>query len=236
MIPKIFKRAINHFTVKTIESEYLNWLSFANAGMLNRGNIYCFNYAIQNLPSDNPIIEIGSFCGLSTNVIAYLLKKYNKQNKIITSDKWIFEGAETNPYLPNSDISHSDYRKFVIETFKKNIEFFSKGNLPFPIEVFSDDFFTLWQSEKMVKDIFNRDIKLGGGISFAYIDGNHTYDYSKRDFENTSKFLDKGGFILFDDSADHTHFGCAKLMKELLKDKTYKLVMKNPNYLFKKIR
>ena len=234
MIKKLISK-IKNLNSKKIQSEYLNWLSFANAGMLDSGNIYCFDYAIRKLPSDNPIIEVGSFCGLSTNVISYLLTKHTKQNKIITSDKWIFEGAENGGSLGDSDILHSDYKEFVVETFKRNLRFFSKSNLPFPIEVFSDEFFELWSSNQIVKDIFDREIELGGGISFAYIDGNHTYEYSKRDFENTSKYLDKGGFILFDDSSDHSSFGCARLMKEILKNKDFELVLKNPNYLFRKL-
>src|SRR5687767_3117074 len=50
-------------------TEYMSWLSFANAGMLTPGNVDCFDYAIRNLPSSAPLVEIGSFCGLSTNAI-----------------------------------------------------------------------------------------------------------------------------------------------------------------------
>lgn len=76
---------------------------------------------------------------------------------------------------------------------------------------------------------------MGGSFSFCYIDGNHTYDYVRRDFENIDKYLDVGGYILFDDSADHNPFGLTKLMKEIMKKKNYKLIMKNPNYLFMKL-
>src|SRR5262245_28880189 len=53
--------------------EYVRWLCFANAGMLDPGNLYCIEHAIKNLPSGAPVVEIGSFCGLSTNLIAHLL-------------------------------------------------------------------------------------------------------------------------------------------------------------------
>lgn len=56
-------------TIKTVSDEYISWLSFANAGMLHAGNIYTMNYAIENLPSNSPVLEIGIFCGLSTYVI-----------------------------------------------------------------------------------------------------------------------------------------------------------------------
>lgn len=225
-------------TQKTIDDEFINWLKFANAGMLNQGNVHSMDMAVRNLPSSSPIVEIGSFCGLSTNVISYFLRKYGKSNKIITSDKWIFEGAESpeKPNLGTSKIEHKNYRTFVMETFKRNIEFFSAANLPYPIEEFSDEFFALWEKNSKSTDIFNREIDLGGPISFAYIDGNHTYDFAKRDFENVAKYLEVGGYVLFDDSAEFTDWGSAKLMKEVIKNPNFEIANKNPNFLFKKIK
>ena len=217
-----------------ISNEYINWLCFANAGMLERGNLYCIDYAIKNLASTRPIVEIGSFCGLSTNAITYYLKKHSKDNKMITSDKWIFEGAENRGTLGDSTISHSDYRLFVKESFIRNIKMFSQNNLPYPIEEISDEFFRLWDSHAKYLDIFGREIELGGEISFCYIDGNHTYEFAKRDFTNTDKYLEKGGLILFDDSSDDSPFGCKHLMKEIIENGKYELVIKNPNYLFRK--
>ena len=234
-LKRIFYGGVQYVSTKTISDEYINWLTFANAGMLHKGNIYCMDYAIRNLPSDNPVLEIGSFCGLSTNVITYLLAKHNKSNQIISSDKWIFEGAENGGNLGLSNISHHDYREYVISSFKRNMELFSRENKPYTIEVFSDEFFELWDRGDKVKDIFDRDIQLGGKFSFCYIDGNHTYEYAKRDFENVNKNLDVGGYILFDDSSDADPFGLTRLMKEIKNNKDYKLVMKNPNYLFMKL-
>jgi hypothetical protein len=51
-------------------------------------------------------------------------------------------------------------------------------------------------------DVFGRNVVLGGSLSFCYIDGNHTYGFAKRDFENKDRFLAPGGFIFFDDSGD----------------------------------
>ncbi len=237
MINKVLNKIkqMNQPAVQTLDDEYLAWLGFANAGMLNPGNPFCMEEAIKNIASDNPIVEIGSFCGLSTNVISYLLQKHGKSNKIITSDRWIFEGAENGGNLGGSKLEHKEYREYVMESFKRNINFFSKDNVPYPIEVFSDEFFEKWGKEEHTKDIFDREIKLGGPISFAYVDGNHTYEFSKRDFTNIDRHLEIGGYILFDDSSDFSQFGCALLMKELKKDLRYKLIHKNPNYLFQKI-
>jgi len=212
--------------------EFINWLRFANAGMLNNGNIYCIEYAIENLPSDNPIIEIGSFCGLSTNLISFYLRKNGKTNKLITSDKWIFEGAKD---LEGGLITNEGYREFVKEAYIRNISFFSKDRLPFTIEQFSDDFFKLWEANKEVVDVLNRPIQLGGKISFAFIDGNHTYEYAKRDFENVDKYLERGGFILFDDSGDDSEWEVVKVIDEIKRSGKYEVIVNNPNYLIKKI-
>lgn len=223
----------DRLSMKKVEDEYLTWLRFANAGMLNPGNVYAMKYAIENLPTSDPIIEIGSFCGLSTNVLSYFLRKNQRKNIIFCSDKWIFEGSEESVNLGLSDISHADYRPYVKETFMRNINFFSP-NRPHPIELFSDEFFEKWKTQKKVVDVFNQSITLGGNISFSYIDGNHTYEFAKRDFENVNQHLVPGGFILFDDSSDSDPFGLTKLMREIKQRSDYSLVMKNPNYLFQK--
>lgn len=225
-------RIINHKI--DISDDYIEWLCFANPGMLNRGNLYSFNYAIEHLPSDSPILEIGSFCGLSTNIINYYLGKNNKKNKLFTCDKWIFEGAEHGGFLAGSNINHADYREFVKNTYKRNVSFFSKNNLPFTIESFSNEFFERWGRREIAQDVFDREIKLGGSISFCYIDGNHSYEFVKNDFINTDRFLEPGGFILFDDSSDRQRLGSSRFMKELMANDKYELVIKNPNYLFRK--
>jgi hypothetical protein len=234
-LSKLFHECFQYISTKTISDEYINWLSFANAGMLSKGNIYSMRYAIENLPSTSPVLEIGSFCGLSTNVLSYLLSTQGKNNKIITCDKWLFEGAENNGYLGNSKISHHHYREFVKSTYMNNVEFFSQNNKPYTIECLSDDFFELWKKNESTIDIFGRNIEFGGTFSFCYIDGNHTYEFAKRDFINVDLYLEPNGYILFDDSSDANPFGLTRLMREIQSNKGYELILKNPNYLFKKI-
>ncbi len=72
-------------------------------------------------------------------------------------------------------------------------------------------------------------------ISFAFIDGNHTYDFVRRDFEGIDRHLEIGGFVLFDDSSDSGGFEVNRLMKEVEALPRYDLVAKNPNYLFRKV-
>ncbi len=221
------------------QHEFISWLKFANAGMLQEGNIFAFEYAIKNLPSENPVIEIGSFCGLSTNLISFYLERENKNNRLITCDKWVFEGAEkSDQFLGGSTITHTSYKNFVRESFIKNVSFFSSGRMDknSTIEEFSDDFFQIWGKNAVVEDVFHKEVKLGGNISFAYIDGNHTYEFAKRDFQNVDKFLDHGGLILFDDSFDGSDWEVCRVIDEIKAGTEYEIVMHNPNYLVRKIK
>jgi hypothetical protein len=203
--------------------------------MMARGNAYCFDYAVKNLPSAFPIIEIGSFCGLSTNMITYMKEKYAVKNPLVTCDKWLFEGAEHGGMLGDSStISRADYREFVKDTYIRNVRMFSRYDLPWTIEVLSDEFFNAWSANERRTDVLGREIILGGPISFCYIDGNHTYEFAKRDFENADKHLEAGGFLLFDDSGDGTAWEVCRVVREVMLTGRYDLVAKNPNYFFRK--
>lgn len=220
--------------IPKVWTSFMSWLTFVNAGMLSRGNVSCLAYAIQNLPSAAPILEIGSFCGLSTNLIGYLKARHGRNNRLITCDKWLFEGAEQGAMLGHSSISHCEYKDFVKDTFLRNVRFFSRNDLPFTIEMTSDELFLAWSAREMQKDVFGRTLRLGGAISMCYIDGNHSYAFARRDFENCDTYLEAGGFILFDDSADGSGWEVCKVVEEVFATGRYELVAKNPNYLFKK--
>jgi hypothetical protein len=218
---------------KLIEDEYLTWLSYANSGMTEIGNRYLIDYAIRNLPSAAPILEIGSFCGFSTNVITHFKRVHGRRNALITADRWQFENVNGRPTIPNSRVLFSDYRTFVRDSYIRNIKMFSSDDLPFTVEMFSDEIFSAWKSGKTCSDVLGRPVKLGGVLSFCYIDGNHTYEYAKRDFLNCDEFLEVGGFILFDDST-LTEFGVYKLMPEIISGGRYHLIAANPYHLFQK--
>ncbi|MFI5134514.1 MAG: class I SAM-dependent methyltransferase [Chitinophagales bacterium] len=224
------------FPYKDITDDYIIALSIANsgAGMLLKENLICFDYAIKNLPTNDPIVEIGSFAGLSANAIIYYLQKNNRNNEFFTCDKWDFEEKENSNRIFALHVSYEEYREFIKSSFIRNVEFFSREHLPFSLELFSDEFFDAWKNREELQDVFGRAARLGGPISFCYVDGNHKYEFVKRDFENVDEFLVPGGFIFFDDSADHFSFGSAKLMKEIKRRNDYEVVIKNPNYLFRK--
>jgi hypothetical protein len=231
--PYKISRTAGGLSYRDITTPYVQWLSFANAGMLNRGNLWCFDYAMRHLPSDAPMVEIGSFCGLSTNLISYYRQKHGRANPLFTCDKWEFEGTG-GPLVEDTTITHAEYREFCRETFLRNVRMFSRDALPQTIEALSEEFFFMWRRNVRVVDVFGREARLGGPISFAYIDGNHSYEFSRGDFENVDEFLESGGFILFDDSADGSAWEANRVCREVAEEGRYEVVIANPNYLFRK--
>lgn len=227
---------VDHPNFKTvnISDEFANWLCWAVPGMQDRGNLYCFDYAIKRLPSQAPMIEVGSWSGLSTNFLNYYRLRNNKMNRLFTCDKWIFEGSERGPAIGDSLVTHAQYRDFIRENFLRSAKLFSRWDLPNTIEMTSDEFFVAWRERRKASDVFGRLVQLGGPVSFCYIDGNHSYDFVTRDFMNCDEHLEPGGFLLFDDSADNTGWEVCSLMAEIQRSGRYETVIKNPNYLFQK--
>lgn len=131
-------------------------------------------------------------------------------------------------------IPHEEYCRFIEDSYVRNTNMFSRDDIPFTIKAFSDEFFTAWANSEQRIDLFGRNVKLGGPISFCYIDGNHSYEYAKRDFENADKYLENGGFLLFDDSGDFSGWDVCKVVKEVKATGRYKLIAKDPNYFFQK--
>ena len=220
---------------QTLESFYLDYLRYATPGMCVPGNIYLFDKVICGLESSLPILEIGSWCGQSANILSYLLSKYHKSNQLFTCDGWRYENTQHPEKLGESEITFDEYYDFVKATFVRNTDFFSKNRLPHSVHLVSDDFFDAWRADKCVVDVFGRNAKLGGQFSLCFIDGDHSYEAVRRDFENCDAFLPPGGQILFDDSAEGSGWnGVQKIVAEVINDGGYEVIMRNPNVLMRK--
>jgi len=221
--------------IRRVDDEYITWLCYANPGMLERGNLYSIDYAISHLPSAAPILEIGTFCGLSTNVISHFKRKHGVHNPLITCDKWDFENVNGRSTIADSPVLFSEYRAFSKESYVRNIKMFSRDDLPFTFEMTANEFFDAWKERHVCADVLGRSFSLGGPFSFCYIDGNHTYEYARQDFLHCDSYLDVGGFILFDDST-LPEFSLYKLMPEVMALERYRLIAANPYHLFQKIQ
>lgn len=210
-------------------------------GMLRDGNIDLMISAIKNMPKDGSVVEIGSHGGLSTNLIVYLIRKYERNNIFFNCDAWIYEGYKD--YLGSAelyvdgrdDVMRKDYPMYMKNAFINATKFLSSQNLPHSLHMYSDTFFEKWSANAVETDIFGNTATLGGPISFAYIDGGHSYDVAWKDFNDVSKYVLKNGYVLLDDSADGLNLGSSKMMAEIKKDPRYMVVAKNPNYMLKKV-
>jgi len=100
------------------------------------------------------------------------------------------------------------------------------------VSIFPHDYITI--SEKLSKygiNVFNKTsdylIELAKQeilFDFIFIDGDHSYNGAKKDFENALKVLAPNGVIAFHDSNVHEEgMGVWKLMDELKKDARYNL-------------
>lgn len=214
------------------DDEYVEWLLLANAGMQRRGNIYLFDLAIRTAP-EAPFLEIGSFAGLSTNIIQHLKRKYGRRQPLFTCDKWLFEGAELPPDAP---VSAEDVRAFVRESFERSVRRFNDCDLPFTVEATSDEFFAAWREGCRVEDVFGRPTELGGPLGFCFIDGNHQEEFVQRDFEHCDEHLLPGGLILFDDSTPEAIGEASIVVRRVARNRSYEVVARNPNWLLRKRR
>jgi hypothetical protein len=214
--------------------------SVIGEGMLHPGNIYLMDQAIQQMPSGGCVLEIGSYGGLSANLMTYLLQKHRREAPLFCCDAWVYEGFHDDkngatPWMDGrSDVSRLAYMQHIKASFIQSARLLSSHQLPHAVHLDSDAFFKAWATAETVTDVFDRPVQLGSPISFAYIDGNHAYDFARRDVLHTAQFLLPGGLILLDDAAVYQTFGSAQLAKELRRHPDFELVMANPHPLFRK--
>ncbi|MCX6954351.1 MAG: class I SAM-dependent methyltransferase, partial [Verrucomicrobia bacterium] len=195
-------------------------------------------HAIRHRASEGAMLEIGTFSGQSSCTLAYLREKFGASGPLFTCDIWRYdEGAATpaSPIGDSRDRTFADYNRFMRDSYVRNAQFFCPRSLPHTIHTDSDAFFAAWDAGQEATDVFGRTVRLGGPLSFCFIDGNHSYEYTRRDFENTDRLLERGGFILFDDSADDSPWvGVRQLVAEVLASGKYQLISQNPNHLVRK--
>ena len=214
--------------------EFTRWLMLGNAGMVHPGNLSLLETAVRDAPAGGAMLEIGSFCGLSANLLAHYRRRHWRTEPLWTCDRWTFEGAEAGATMDTSGVTFDEYRTWVRDAFLRNVGLWSRGDLPRTIELTSDELFSAWDRGEEAADVWGRPQRLGGPLGFCYIDGNHTEAFARRDFENTDRYLMPGGYVLFDDSADDSQWEVRQVVAEVAASGRYELVAKNPNYLFRK--
>ncbi|HEX5223782.1 MAG TPA: class I SAM-dependent methyltransferase [Solirubrobacteraceae bacterium] len=220
--------------VRTIDDEYVAWLTYAIAGMQHPGNPYLLDLAVRLAPPA-PMLEIGSFCGLSANLIQYLKRRHGREEPLFCCDRWIFEGSD-KPLPPEARVSHAELRDHVMDSFVRAARCFSAADLPHAVEATSDEMFGAWRAGARVRDVFGREVRLGGPLGFCFVDGDHREAQVERDFAGCDELLLAGGLILFDDSGPGAHAGVQRVVARVARHPRYEVVARNPNHLVRKLR
>jgi len=147
------------------------------------------------------VAEIGCLCGRSAVLMSYVA------DSVSTFD--IFENYD----LIEDEKQRKHYKKISLnfihnyKTIRDNLWKYEN------IGVFSGN------SESLI--VLAR---YAGLYDFVFIDGDHSYNGAKKDFENALKVIKPNGIIAFHDSNVHEEgMGVWKLMDELKKDIRYEL-------------
>jgi hypothetical protein len=227
--------------LKTYQDALTYRLTQIIPGMVEDFKVWQLRQAIELVPDHLAIIEIGSFCGRSTNLFRYFLDQAGKDNPIFNCDIWnyAFKGMGPQRIVSQSPVTGDGWADHARETFKHHAQFFSGHKLPHSFQMPSVEFFKAWQNRETHKDLFGSNVVLGGKVGLCFIDGNHAYEAVKEDFAVCDAALDKDGLILFDDSGwPYASPGVAQFMTELknsvIKDGRYEIVSRNPHYLIRK--
>lgn len=133
---------------------------------------FLYNQA-RKLENKGVIVEIGSYKGRSTIVLA-AGSEAGKSIKIYAID----------PHMTDLEQKISNNSESSLDDFKRNIATAGMGHLVEPVVAFAQD---------AVKD-WNRPIE------FLWIDGDHSYDGAKSDFDLWAPFVVDGGVVAFHDS------------------------------------
>ena len=168
-----------------------------------------------------------------------MMDKYNLVNKIITTDPFKF--TENDEALLGIGKRMDEYEIYIKKQFITNMEFWSKKFEIFSFDLDSNSFFRRWELNEKSISMFGNHINMGGQISFVFIDGDHSYEQTLKDFINVDKYLQKNGLIIFDDSGKYHEDaiggknGVYRVVKECIQTKRYKVLYENPNFLVQKI-
>jgi hypothetical protein len=188
-------------------------------------------YFTSHLKGD--IVEIGSWCGRSTVVLATAAKLIGDTNVFCVDlfpEKSDWQQNEDGSYSFASKIGNQIYEAYQIQTVWK--EPFERDIAPIYLKYNSVfDLFTESIAQNNLQDLvkpykgdsslFVDSIDQYFKCKLVFLDGDHSYEAVCQDIKNIDNYLVKGGWICFDD-AFSSYDGVNKAIEDLIID--------NPNY------
>jgi hypothetical protein len=216
------------------EDEFVDHLRHVIGGWLLEGNLAAFDYCVKHMPAGGAVVELGSFLGLSTTILDYTIHRFRRGTPLVACDPFRFAGGD-RPKAGYFSTGTEEYRQWVIDSLRRALTLYCRGHAPHVVEASSSELCAWWAEHRQVVDILGAKVQLGGAVSFAYVDGDHSYEGVRSDFNGVDRFLLPGGFILLDDSADTSSYeGIRQFVREARHNSRYEAVMKAPNYCFRK--
>jgi predicted O-methyltransferase YrrM len=192
-----------------------------------------FNLVYLTADLEGSIVEVGSWCGRSTLVLATAAQLIGN-TKVFCIDLF----PEKNDWKKNKDGSYSFAVKIGDQTYS------AFNNHSVWKEPFEKDIAPIYRKYNGIFDAFNETISRsnlqnwvkaykGNSTLFAssvdknfkcklvFIDGDHDYHAVSQDIKNLETYLVEGGWICFDDAFSH-YDGVTQAVEEH--------IIKNPNY------
>jgi len=161
----------------TMDADYLVWLKkFSRVdGFLQGLEGYTLMMAAAKLPGSGEIVEIGSFMGRSTCWLATGARRAGRERvtAIDIFKKFIVQEGKQIALDEGSNFHQ----------FMQNLETAPVNDYVDPIVASSEEAVLRWEKP----------------IRLLFINGDHSYDMSKKDFELWNGFVVPGGFICFHD-------------------------------------
>ncbi len=143
-------------------------------GWLSMNEAYNLYKCARSLPADSTVVEIGSWLGKST----YCIAKGLRSGHVYAIDPFDAYGEDGSAQVYQEKSANRD----LLKVFQQNMTSLGVSEKVTPRKGYSRDF---------VKDFNN--------INFLFIDGDHSVEGAKFDFENFGHKVVKGGIIAFHD-------------------------------------
>jgi len=190
------------FSAKDLENKVLSNLPgyYDIEGWLMPNEAVALYTIANSISTQHPIVcEIGSWQGKSAYVLASAIK--GKKGKLYVIDPFDGSGdiASVSTYHKNMD----KLGVTLLENFQSNMKKFGVMNVIDIMAMKSDEARTNFYEEQ---------------INMLFIDGNHEYEFVKKDYELWESLIMKGGvLVLHDVGAKHVD-GPLRVMEEYIKN------------------
>ncbi len=151
------------------------------------------------------IVEIGSKAGRSAFVLGWLARRYDI-GTLLCIDPWSRDAASRqveSSAIVRQHAGDNDY-DLIFECYISNMLAYLYGTVNY-IRKTSDEAVSIYRADRCIETVELGRVEYTGRIACLHVDGNHDYEYARRDIRQWSEWLLPGGWLIVDDY--HWAFG-----------------------------